>query len=158
LREPNIFFHFLSLFDCFSSFFIKTPQKSRHFSSLFNRISHFLTTFYRFLSLFQRISAIFPLHFRANSAHFRNPLLLIQHPKFNIQNFLNQRTSATHKPTIKPAVRHQADTTIIHLPVPIYIRIHYSLFIVFCSPAHLFSEGADTPIPIYRDSFPIWPG
>jgi len=64
----------LPLFTHFSSFFIKTHQKSNHFLTLFNRISHFLTAFRRFLSLFCHFLRFCALHFRANSAHFRNPL------------------------------------------------------------------------------------
>jgi len=75
-RRDSLFaIHYLYLFLTFSLFFDISHQNHPKTTSLFNRISHFLTTFYRFLSLFQRISANFPLHFRAKSAHFRNPLL-----------------------------------------------------------------------------------
>jgi len=62
-----------SLFLTFPLFFTTSHQNHPKTTSLFVRISHFLTTFCHFLSLFQRISATFPLRFRANSAHFRNP-------------------------------------------------------------------------------------
>jgi len=93
----------LQLFLTFSLFFDISHQNHPKTASLFDGISHFLTTFRRFLTLFQRISATFSLRFRAKSAHLRNPLLQTKIIFF-------QRRYATHKPIIKPTIRHLADT------------------------------------------------